>query len=288
MPRAWKKKHFWHGALFLAAGLFMLGSYVVIGEPIPREASEEIGPIIALVLIGVGIFLFVWGEDILKRESLAVEYYDAIVMAVGFALLIRTFILEPFKIPSGSMIPTLLVGDYLFVDKSAYGMRVPYSRTRIFMGEGPERGDIAVFEYPRDPSKDYIKRIVGLPGDKVVYRNKRLYLNDIPVEYQPGGPFIYRDERGNEVEAANFQEMLPGAPHPILVRPFVFAEDNTEEVIPPGHYFVLGDNRDNSNDSRFWGFVPGYRLVGKAVFLFWSWDRQEGSLRWERVGQAVE
>ena len=280
------RRHLWHGVLFLLAGLFMLGSYIPLDEW-GGEVSMGWGPPVAVVMIGFGVFLLFGGRELLERDSLAVEYYEAIVMAVGIALVVRTFVIEPFKIPSGSMIPTLLVGDYLFVNKFSYGHRLPFSQTRVFMDEGPKRGDIAVFEYPRDPRKDYIKRIVGLPGDLVVYRNKRLFINGEPVAYQPNGVFTYYNERDQLVESAQFTEMLDDAPHQILVRTFTYSAP-VEEVVPPGHYFAMGDNRDNSNDSRFWGFVPAHRLVGKAVALFWSWDSREGMPRLERLGMAVK
>ncbi len=280
------RRHVWHGMLFLIAGFFMLGSYIPL-ETWDGEVSMGWGPVVAVVMIGFGIYLLLGGREFLEQDSLTVEYYEAIVMAVGIALVVRTFIIEPFKIPSGSMIPTLLVGDYLFVNKFSYGHRLPFSRTRVFMEEGPKRGDIAVFEYPRDPRKDYIKRIVGLPGDHIVYRNKRLFINGEPIAYEPDGVFTYFNEREQLVESARFVEKLNGVDHPILVRTFTYSAP-VEEVVPEGHYFAMGDNRDNSNDSRFWGFVPAHRLVGKAVALFWSWDSREGKPRWERLGQSVD
>lgn len=292
------KRHLWHGALFLLVGIFMLGSYGSVGPLAPGETSLpddsiQLGPITALLIMGVGIFMIFGGRKFLAKNNLVVEYYEAIVVAVGIALVVRTFVIEPFKIPSGSMIPTLLVGDYLFVSKFAYGHRIPFTRKRLFMLNGPERGDIAVFEFPQDPRKDYIKRVVGLPGDRVAYRNKRLYLNGEMVGYEAGGRFSYVNEHKQSVESLRLSENLPnasnpeGVSHPILLRPFSFS-DPTEETVPAGHYFVMGDNRDNSNDSRYWGFVPDYRLVGEALTIFWSWDHQEGRLRWDRLGQAVE
>ena len=279
-------KHLWHGAGFFLAGLFMLGSYVAVGDP-SLDDSVRVGPLAGMALIGVSLFMVFGGKKFLAQQNLTVEYYEAIVMAVGIALMVRTFVVEPFKIPSGSMIPTLLVGDYLFVSKFTYGHRVPFTRTRVFMGEGPKRGDIAVFEYPKDPRKDYIKRIVGLPGDHIVYRNKRLYLNGEPVGYESKGAYNYLNEQAQKVESVHFNESFKEGIHSILVRPFAYS-DPTDTVVPEGHYFAMGDNRDNSNDSRYWGFVPAHRLVGKAVAIFWSWDHHQSSLRIERLGQAVE
>ena len=292
------KKHMWHGMLFLLIGFFMLGSYGNIDPPDPntlaqQEDAIQIGPVTAVIIIGIGIFMFFGGKKFLAKNSLTVEYYEAIVVAVSIALMVRTFVIEPFKIPSGSMIPTLLVGDYLFVSKFAYGHRIPFTRHRVFMINGPKRGDIAVFEFPQDPRKDYIKRIVGIPGDRVAYRNKRLYLNGKIVGYEDNGAYHYTNERGQQVDSQHFSEKIPAldgdgsVDHPILVRPFAYSQP-TETVVPPGHYFVMGDNRDNSNDSRYWGFVPDYRLVGEALAIFWSWDNQENTLRWDRLGQEVK
>ncbi|MEO5328055.1 MAG: signal peptidase I [Magnetococcus sp. THC-1_WYH] len=286
VPTKPSAKHLWHGAMFMVSGVYILGSYTTSGDGV-EEPALHWEPMVAVALLVVGLLFFWKGRSFLQKESLVVEYYEAIVLAVGIALLVRTFVVEPFKIPSGSMIPTLLVGDYLFVSKFTYGHRIPFTRERLFMGDGPNRGDIAVFEYPRDPSKDYIKRIVGLPGDRIVYQDKRLYINNKPVEYETVGDYVYLNERGSEVDSSQFIEKMENNPHSILVRPFSFSDQITDEVVPPGHYFVMGDNRDNSNDSRFWGFVPAYRLVGRALAIFWSWDGQNNRLRWERLGSLV-
>ncbi|MEO5376849.1 MAG: signal peptidase I [Magnetococcus sp. DMHC-6] len=289
MTVSWMKKHLVHGSLFILGGLFMLGRYITFGEPfVGEEAGIAWGPPMALLIMGFGFILLIKGEHFINRDNEVIEYYDAFVIAVGFALVVRTFLFEPFKIPSGSMIPTLQVGDYLFVNKFSYGQRIPFTTLRLFMGEGPQRGDIAVFEYPQDPTKDYIKRIVGLPGDRVVYKNKRLYLNNTLIENIPDGVYSYLNEQNQLVESARFDEQLGAKTHPILLRPFVYSDHQVDEIVPIGHYFVMGDNRDNSNDSRYWGFVPAYRLVGRAVALFWSWDDHIGRPRWERIGHSLE
>ncbi|MBF0310013.1 MAG: signal peptidase I [Magnetococcales bacterium] len=249
------------------------------------------GPTAGLVLFCIGLVLLWGGESFFRQRGFLLDYYEAIVVAVGLALAIRALVIEPFKIPSGSMIPTLLVGDYLFVNKLAYGHRVPFTRYRAFMSEGPKRGDIVVFEYPRDPGKDYIKRVVGLPGDHLVYENNRLYVNGELAQYQDQGLYQYRNERGMEIGARLLREKTGDKSHAILVQPLSFSSQRHEEHVPPGNYFVMGDNRDNSNDSRYWGFVPEHRLVGKAVMLFLSWDSQEdwmNRLRWRRIGQWLE
>ncbi len=285
-------KNYWWGGVFLIFGLYMLGSYVSSAPVVDNEEVGSLGAPIALVLVGTGIYFIFYGKKFFSRPSDTLEYFEAIAMAVGIALTVRAFLVEPFKIPSGSMIPTLLVGDYLFVSKSAYGFRLPFTHDRILMGDGPKRGDVAVFEYPSDPSKDYIKRIVGLPGDRIVYRSKRLYVNGKMMEYQPMGQYNYQTVRGTHEEAAMFIEKLDNAPHPILVQSYSFMDGYTDQVVPDGNYFVMGDNRDNSNDSRAWGFVPAHRLVGKAMRIFWSWDQHatgfSDSVRWDRFWNAVE
>lgn len=282
-------KHHWHGLTLLVIGLYLLGSFTVLTPELTVEAGS-LWLAVVLLLMGAGGFLTLFGKKLFEQKNLFIEYYDAIVMALAIAFVVRTFIIEPFKIPSGSMIPTLLVGDYLFVNKFAYGYRTPFARQRLFMEQGPRRGDVAVFKYPVEPDKNYIKRIVGLPGDRVIYRDKQLMVNGVTVAYETNGTYQFQ-ERNEGGEALRLKENLDGVIHDILVQPTRYPERITDEVVPARHYFVLGDNRDNSRDSRFWGFVPDYWLVGRAVVLFWSWDSNQENLlhrlRWERLGQSI-
>ncbi len=288
MRQLLQNKHIWHGVLFLIAGIFVLGNAVSMGIFSMELESHSWGGVVASGLLGFGLYLLFAGKKFLESGSVTAEYYEAIAMAVGIAFMVRTFVVEPLKIPSGSMIPTLLVGDYLFVNKFAYGYRLPFTHQRIFLNDGPQRGEIAVFEFPKDPAKDYIKRIIGLPGDHIVYRDKRLLVNGRGVPEQAQGLYLYVNEYEQQVESQRFEEDYGVNVHSILLRPFANTEQVTDIIVPQGHYFVMGDNRDNSNDSRYWGFVPSYRLVGRAVALFWSWDRIEGKPRWERLGQAIK
>jgi signal peptidase I len=200
--------------------------------------------------------------------------------------LLRSFLFEPFKIPSGSMIPTLLVGDLILVNKYHYGVRLPVINKKIIANHEPQRGDVMVFRYPKDTSIDYIKRVVGVPGDEVSFREQRLYVNGVqaPLEQTPPPGFYDEDLR---LYFPEYQEKLGDVTHRILLntasQPFYGPEDkitfpfrencrySAEGVtckVPPGHYFMMGDNRDNSQDSRWWGFVPDENIVGKAFFVW--------------------
>ena len=200
--------------------------------------------------------------------------------------LLRSFLFEPFKIPSGSMIPTLLIGDLILVNKYHYGIRLPVINKKIIANNDPKRGDVMVFRYPKDTSVDYIKRVVGLPGDEISFRNQQVYVNGVaaPMTQMPPPGFYDEDQRQYSPE---FTEKLGEVEHHILLnprsQPFYGAEDkitfpfrencrySAEGVtckVPKGHYFMMGDNRDNSQDSRFWGFVPDENIVGRA---FWIW-----------------
>ncbi len=193
-----------------------------------------------------------------KRKSVIREYAEAIVIAVLLALFIRTFIVQAFKIPSGSMKPTLLVGDHILVNKFIYGVKVPFTDKSLIELSQPKRGDVVVFKYPLNTKKDYIKRVIGLPGDKVELVNKKLLINGRPTADPHASYSIYGNLR-------NFGPVS----------------------VPVDHLFVMGDNRDESSDSRVWGFVPFAYLKGKAFLIYWSWDRSNFGVRWRRVGDIV-
>jgi signal peptidase I len=206
------------------------------------------------------------------------------VIAAVFAL--RSFVVEPFKIPSGSMIPTLLVGDFILVNKYTYGIRLPVLNKKIIEVGSPRRGDVMVFRYPPDPSVDYIKRVVGLPGDRVAYQNKRLSINgvEVPVANQPD--YLHRDRAAY---ARQFAETVGARTYRVLNDPdapaFIMSATEFSQrenclynnagvicTVPPGHFFLMGDNRDNSLDSRFWGFVPEQNIVGRAFGIWMNWN----------------
>ena len=222
----------------------------------------------------------VWLLDILvlrKRrapgaaEPMVVEYSKSFFPVILAVFLIRSFLVEPFKIPSGSMMSTLLTGDFILVNKHTYGLRVPILNNVFFEMNHPERGDVMVFHFPKDPSMDYIKRVVGLPGDHIAYRDKQLFINGKPVEMVFESDYDYVAPGLNQIVAKRYKEKLGVNSHDILLvndAPAV----NGEVMVPKGHYFVMGDNRDNSNDSRYWGFVPENNVVGKAFMIWWNFD----------------
>ena len=208
-----------------------------------------------------------------KKKSTVREYAEAIIIALVLALFIRTFIVQAFKIPSGSMLPTLQIGDHILVNKFIYGVKVPFSGTVLIPIDNPEPNDIVVFKYPRNPKLDYIKRVIAVAGDTVEERDKKLYVN--------GKPFV--DKHGVHMDS----RILPASAGP---------RDNFGPVtVPEGHIFVMGDNRDNSFDGRFWGFVDLKAVRGKAFLIYWSWDVQKPllsldrftSVRWSRIGDVL-
>ncbi len=195
------------------------------------------------------------------------EYAESIVVAILIALFIRAFVVQAFKIPSGSMEPTLLIGDHLLVNKFIYGIKIPFVDRKVMVYKEPKRGDIVVFIFPKDKKKDFIKRVVGGPGDTVEIRQKKIYINGEHWDETFG---VYRD--------AEVVGMVP--------------RDNFGPVVvPPENVFVMGDNRDRSYDSRFWGFVPFDQIKGKALILYWSWDKLSGNVagkvRFKRIGQLI-
>lgn len=215
-----------------------------------------------------------------KDDPVWVEYSKSFFPVILVVFMIRSFIVEPFKIPSGSMMPTLLAGDFILVNKFAYGLRVPILNNSFIEVGHPKRGDVFVFHYPPDPSIDYIKRVVGVPGDKIEYRDKRLYINGQKLDVTFAEDYQYTSAGLNMVYAKRYQEQLGEVKHDILIDEETISSDGTVEV-PPGYYFAMGDNRDNSKDSRVWGFVPENNLVGKAFLIWWNFDN------FSRIGNTI-
>ena len=201
-----------------------------------------------------------------KKKGALRENLEAIIVAVILALFIRTFVVQAFKIPSGSMLDTLLIGDHILVNKFIYGVKAPFFKTTIIPIKNPQREDIIVFEYPVDPSKDFIKRVIGLPGDVIEIRDKKVYVNGDLLQTNHA---VYKD--------------------PKIYDEQVGPRDNLSPVtVPDGQLFVMGDNRDHSLDSRFWGFVDLMAVKGKAFIIYWSWNKEDFGVRWNRLGHVLE
>lgn len=231
------------------------------------------------------------------RPSTVVEYSASFFPVLLIVLVFRSFIAEPFRIPTGSMIPTLLIGDFIVVNKFAYGLRLPVLNTKILDVGKPERGDVVVFRKPANPSdpkdKDvgvtYVKRLVGLPGDSVRYQNHQLYINDQPVSYKPISGYVgdasNREESGDQL----LLEDLPGRSHQMLHLSGVAGPNTGPVQLGKDQYFMMGDNRDRSSDSRFWGIVSESDLVGKVTYIWFHWDwNRKGVVAWRRIGTRVE
>jgi signal peptidase I len=245
------------------------------------------------------------------REPAIVEYARSFFPVILIVLLFRSFFAEPFKIPSGSMMPTLLVGDFVLVNKFAYGLRIPVLNTKFLEIGEPKRGDVFVFVYPGFtcteagkevrsgshcgmpitpvPKMNYIKRVIGLPGDTITYRNKILYVNGKEIAQSYVGPFVGVGREGQRMSGAAIKdEMLPGVEHKILNAPVDSPYQSGAEgewQVPAGHYFAMGDNRDNSEDSRYWGFVPEQNLVGRAFVIWMNWD---SGIDFSRLGTLIK
>jgi signal peptidase I len=220
------------------------------------------------------------------REPLLVEYARSFFPVILIVLLIRSFLFEPFRIPSDSMMPTLLDGDFIFVNKFSYGLRLPVLNSKVVPIGEPHRGDVIVFRLPRDPATNYIKRLVGLPGDHIVVRGQNLYINGEHIKVELSGPYE-GPGREHNAGAVLGTEHLGTVDHSVLFIPDRYTRDY-DEVVPEGHYFFMGDNRDNSRDSRFpevW-FVPERNLVGKAVRIWLNWNLPNAPI-WDRIGDPI-
>lgn len=223
----------------------------------------------------------------LPKEPLLVEYARSFFPVILAVLVLRSFIVEPFRIPSNSMMPTLLTGDFILVNKFTYGLRLPVLDKKIIEIGEPERGDVVVFRYPNNPSIDYIKRVVGLPGDRVSYYQKKLRINGELMEQESLGAYTGVGA-GVGMTGANLRvEKLGAVRHSILVRAGQPSVEG-DFTVPQGQYFVMGDNRDNSNDSRYWGTVPEQNLVGKAFMVWMNWDASNGGVGWGRIGSSIK
>jgi signal peptidase I len=220
------------------------------------------------------------------REPWHIEICKSFFPILLIVLILRSFVAEPFRIPSGSMMPTLLHGDFILVNKFAYGMRMPVWHTKIFDTGSPQRGDVAVFRFPKNPSDDYIKRVIGLPGDRITYKDKTLFINGQQMGQVKNGIFQGTGANSGMNGIAILHEDLETVAHDILLKQSRYNVPG-EFSVPENHYFVMGDNRDHSSDSRIWGFVPEENLVGRAFLVWMNWDFAGKKFNFERVGKKI-
>lgn len=218
------------------------------------------------------------------KDPMLVEYAKAFFPVILIVFVLRSFIAEPFRIPSGSMLPTLNIGDFILVNKFSYGVRLPVANIKVVDLQDPARGDIMVFRFPHDPKMHFVKRVVGLPGDTVETRGGKLYINGELMKQEPDGLYAFKSGYKRDVKLDKLVEDLGGVKHDILIDRARRSQD-MKQVVPDGHYFVMGDNRNYSNDSRYWGFVPDENVVGKAFFIWFAWDAANGGgVNWSRIG----
>ena len=269
---------------------------------------KEVLGFAAVLLLATTITGAIWAIDSAllrskrgaESEPVVVEMARSFFPVILIVFLLRSFLYEPFKIPSESMLPTLQVGDFILVNKFTYGVRLPVINQKIFETGSPQRGDVMVFRFPEDPAKDFIKRVVAIPGDKIAYKQKRLSINDKAIETESLGTATEVDKRLGFRRFESFREKFGEKIHTIMVdadtpgvrlggiRQFPnrdnceYNNDGVACTVPAGHYFMMGDNRDNSDDSRYWGFVPEENIVGKAVLIWMNF----GSFK--RVGSSIE
>lgn len=225
------------------------------------------------------------GENV--KDPILIEYSKAFFPVILIVFVLRSFVVEPFRIPSGSMLPSLHIGDFILVNKFIYGVRLPVIDKKIVDVSKPERGEVMVFRFPHDESINYIKRVVGLPGDQIEYKDKQLIINGEVIARIAAPDDVLEHTARGAATIGHFEETLGEINHSILTdsnKP----STNMRFSVPDGHYFVMGDNRDYSNDSRYWGFVPEENIIGKAFFIWFSWDSSDGGgVNWSRIGDSI-
>jgi signal peptidase I len=258
-----RRSYLWGGCALAAVGLVCGLLNVTLAVPEYQKVSWLlVGFFVVSGVLGVAV-----AKGAIPRTGKLVEYGEALVVAIVLAVAIRGAVVQAFKIPSGSMLPTLQIGDHLLVSKFLYGIRIPYTAARVLRLRSPKRGDVVVFAYPMDDSKDFIKRVIGTPGDRVEIREKKIFINGEPID----------DPWGVHVDPATYPEGYENG-----------KRDNFGPVVvPPGEYFMMGDNRDRSYDSRFWGFVEDARIKGEAFIIYWSWDSENMRPRFDRIGDLI-
>lgn len=255
--------------------------------------SFELILVLVTALTGAIVFVdkMVWKEkrdkaSITEKEPIIIEYSRSLFPVFLIVLVLRSFMLEPFKIPSGSMYPTLQVGDFIVVNKFAYGIKLPVTQTKLIPVGLPERGDVVVFKFPNDPAVDYIKRVVGLPGDEISYINRKVFVNGKAIKQAEIGKYLGTGSGKSMTGVMEAEETtFSGKSYRILLDKDKLKYEMPTIIVPEGEYFVMGDNRDYSNDSRFWGTVPEKNLKGKAFGIWMNWDE---NVDFGRIGSGIK
>ena len=221
------------------------------------------------------------------KPPLVADYCRSLFVVFLIVLLFRSFVVEPFRIPSGSMLPTLKIGDFITVNKNEYGLRLPVWHTAVTDTSMPKRGDIIVFHDGVNPKLDLIKRVIGLPGDHISYVNRQLTINSHKIPEVFVGKKLVPADSVNQL-VSEYHEDLMGVEHNVYVMPWMPSSNFKGVIVPKGELFVMGDNRDNSDDSRYWGFVKKDQIIGKATNVWLSWDESNNSIRWDRFGKKLD
>jgi signal peptidase I len=271
--------------------LLLFGIYQLFFSKLNISYYFPIALVVVTIVTGIiyGLDKIFWAKkrDKAAKKPMLIEFSHSFFLVFLIVLVIRSFIAQPYRVPTGSLEPTVLPNDFLLVTQYSYGLRLPVTNTRIIKISEPKRGEIAVFHFPLDPQVDYVKRIVGLPGDHIVYKNKTLYVNGVEAKQTYVGPAIDYEPEG-DIPVELYEEDLMGIKHPILINPNLVDNHTYDLIVPPDMYFAVGDNRDGSYDSRYWGFVPEANLVGRAQYILLSYDNKAKKLRWSRSGQALK
>ncbi|MBU0743749.1 MAG: signal peptidase I [Gammaproteobacteria bacterium] len=260
-------------------------SNLVIAFDVPSILTALVLISGSIALLDIWVFSKKRPKD--KKMPIWAEYARSFFPIFLLVLCIRSFLIQNYQVPTGSLAPTILPGDFIVVKEYSYGLRLPVLNTKIFKIGEPQRGDIALFRHPNNLKMLLVKRVIGLPGDHIVYRNKVLKINNDIIEQMPFGMALDIEGNGFAEPVQVKIEHLDQVVHKIFVRQGYKGWENTDVVVPPGSYFMMGDNRDNSGDSREWGFVPEANLVGKAFRITFSWDPERKSIRFDRVWEKI-
>jgi len=239
------------------------------------------------LVVLVDVLFFAKKRPAAEVQPIVVEYARSFFPVLLLVLVIRSFIIQPYRVPTGSLEPTILPGDFIVVNQFAYGLRLPVLNTKIVEVGKPKLGDIALFRYPKEPSVIFVKRVIGLPGDHIVYKNKTLTINGVEMPQQSIGMDLDPEDLFPAPVQVRLEKLSGGIEHKIFIKPGLREFEEVDVIVPANSYFMVGDNRDSSADSRVWGVVPEENLIGKAFGIWLSWDSPRTTVRWDRIGKKI-